>query len=63
MSTRPSGGRLATLLAIIASVIMLVIAPQAKLALAANGYSQGYWSVYYCYDCLPSRGGWRALQK
>jgi hypothetical protein len=56
VNIRPSAGRLVTLIAIIASVAVLTIGPEAKAFLADHDYDD----YSDCCTYLPNRGGWRS---
>ncbi|WP_295585179.1 hypothetical protein [uncultured Lamprocystis sp.] len=59
MNIRPSASRLVMLIAIIASVAVLTIFPEAKAVLSGQDY--GYYDDYSdCCTYLPNRGGWRS---
>jgi len=56
VNIRPSASRLVMLIAIIASVAVLTIFPEAKAVLSGQDYDD-YGD---CCTYLPNRGGWRS---
>ena len=56
LNIKPNASRMLLLLAIFASIAMLIIFSDARQIMAARGY----YDDYLGYEGIPNRGGWRA---